>query len=336
MLNNKFYKYFQEMKDNIIQVNNLRKNFSISVKQTWFANKIKSLFNPQYEEFEAVKDINFEVSKWEKIAFLGPNWAGKSTTIKMLTWILHQTEGEINILGMNPSKDRNKLVYHIWAVFGQISRLWYHLTAYDTFLLLGTMFDIPEDKLEQRISYLINSFEIQDIVNLPVRKLSLGQRMKCEIVASLIHSPQIVFLDEPTIGLDMISKQTLREIINKINETENTTIFLTSHDLKDIESICDRVIIINYWKILFDGSIERLRKEYIQIKTFHVKFAKEYDLSNLDCLDISTSQDWYTKMEISNNKEQVNNFFQKLVSNYEIEDISINDPDIEEIIRQFY
>ncbi len=247
-----------------IKVKNLTKNFKIEVKKSWFKNRLKSLFKWEYKNFKAVDNISFEVKPWEKIAFLWPNGAWKSTTIKMLTWILERTSWELSVLWIDPSKDRKKLVYKIWAVFWQISRLWYHLTPKDTFTLFWKMFDIPDEKFEKRMDYLIEEFWIKKFLELPVRKLSLGQRMRCEVVASLIHSPEIIFLDEPTIWLDMIAKEKLREVINKINREENTTIFLTSHDIWDIENICDRVIIINYWKILYDWSLEKLKKKHVE------------------------------------------------------------------------
>ncbi len=247
-----------------IKVKNLTKNFKIEVKKSWFKNRIKSLFKPEYKTFKAVDNINFEVKTWEKVAFLWPNWAWKSTTIKMLTWILERTSGELSVLWIDPSKDRKKLVYKIWAVFGQISRLWYHLIPKDTFTLFWKIFDIPDEKFKERLNYLTKEFEIEKFIELPVRKLSLGQRMRCEVVASLLHSPEVIFLDEPTIGLDMVAKEKLREVINKINKEENTTILLTSHDIWDIEKICDRVIIINYGRILYDGSLEKLKKKHVE------------------------------------------------------------------------
>ncbi len=321
----------------IIEIKNLKKVFKIEIKQNWFFNRINALFKPKYKIIEAVSGINFEVQAWEKIAFLWPNWAGKSTTIKMLTWILQYTEWKINVCGYDPSKNREKLVYKIGAVFGQTSRLWYHLTPFDTFKLFWKIFDIENLKLNKRLDYLINKFKINDLINIPVRKLSLWQRMKCEIVASLIHSPKILFLDEPTIGLDIIAKQNLREIINDINEIEGTTIFLTSHDLGDIENICKRIVIINNWKILYDWNLKELRRNYIKIKNIRVKF----DNTNKKFVPLKfmklKKQKWdFIEFEIPNNKENLAKTFTLLTDKYEIEDVTIEDPKIEEIIKQFY
>lgn len=320
----------------IIEVKDLRKIFKLEVKKQGFINRIKAIFRPTFKEFEAVASINFSVKKGEKIAFLWPNGAGKSTTIKMLTGILHPTSGHISVLGLDPSKQRTKLVYKIGAVFGQTSRLRYHLTAIDTFKLMGKLFDIPNKQMEKRVNYLIDKFEIRHMINNPVRKLSLGQRMRCEIVSSLIHSPEVIFLDEPTIGLDMIAKQKLRETINEIHDLEWTTIFLTSHDLWDIEQVCDRVIIINHGKIYYDGSIVDLRKQYIKKKIIKVKIANTSQFKALDFMNITKKELDYVEFEIPNTKENLQKTFEMVTGNYDVDDIEIKDPTIEEIIKEFY
>ncbi|MCX6823513.1 MAG: ATP-binding cassette domain-containing protein [candidate division SR1 bacterium] len=321
---------------NSIEVKDLRKIFKLEIKKQGFRNRIKAIFRPEFKESEAVASINFSVKKGEKIAFLGPNGAGKSTTIKMLTGILHPTSGHINVLGLDPATQRNKLVYKIGAVFGQTSRLRYHLTAIDTFKLMGKLFDIPNKQLEKRLDYLVDKFEIRHMINNPVRKLSLGQRMRCEIVSSLIHSPEIIFLDEPTIGLDMIAKQKLRETINEIHDLEGTTIFLTSHDLGDIEQVCDRVIIINHGKICYDGSIVDLRKQYIKKKIIKVKIANSSEFKALDFMNIIKKELDYIEFEIPNTKENLQKTFETITGNYDVDDIEIKDPTIEEIIKEFY
>lgn len=320
----------------IIHVNHLNKTFKLEVKQQWFLNRVKALFKSRYKTLNAVSDISFSVNAGEKVAFLGPNGAGKSTTIKMLTGILHPTSGEMSVIGLNPSKQREKLVYKIGAVFGQTSRLRYHLTALDTFKLMGKLFDIPKQKLEERLQYLIEKFEIKSMINSPVRKLSLGQRMRCEIVSSLIHSPQIIFFDEPTIGLDIVAKQKLRETINEIHDLEGTTIFLTSHDLWDIEQVCDRVIIINHGKILYDGSIVDLRKQYIKKKIIKVKISNGKKFEALNFMHVTKQELDYTEFEIPNTKENLQKTFEEMTNIYDMDDIEIKDPSIEDIIKEFY
>lgn len=320
-----------------ISIKNLEKTFKVEIKKSWFKNRVKSIFKPEYKLINAVNNINLEINTWEKVAFLWPNWAGKSTTIKMLTWILVKTWGEINVLGLDPTSDREKLVYQIWAVFWQTSRLWYHLTAKDTFWLFWKLFDMKKNDYEDRLNFLIDKFDIKDFLNTPVRKLSLWQRMRCEVVASLIHKPKILFLDEPTIWLDIIAKQKLRDVINKINKEENTTIFLTSHDLWDIEDICDRVIIINYWKVIYDWNILDLKKNHIKKKLVKVKFTDTYDKFDLWDFAKITLDNWnYLELEITNDKNSLQKLLEIFSTNYPFEDISITEPSMEDIIKTFY
>lgn len=320
-----------------ITTRKLKKIFKVEKKGSWFINRVKWLFFPKYKEIEAVLWIDLEIEAWEKIAFLWPNWAWKSTTIKMLTWILSRTSWDIDILGFDPEKDRNKLVYHIWAVFWQTSRLWYHLTAKDTFLLFSKIFDIKFDDYQKRLDYLVEEFSIKEFLNTPVRKLSLWQRMRCEIVASLIHKPKIIFLDEPTIWLDILAKQKLRDIVNKINKEENTTIFLTSHDLWDVEEICDRVIIINYWKVIYDWNIKELKKNHIKTKNIKIKFEKNHEKIDFwDDIKILKSNWNYYELQIKNEKNTIGNFLERVSKKYPFEDITITEPSMEDIIKTFY
>ncbi len=227
----------------IIEVKGVSKQFKIKVKKHGFRHAIKSIFKPTYRVVDAVDNITFEVNKGEMVAFIGPNGAGKSTLIKMMTGILYSDEGYINVLGLNPNKDRKKLAYRIGTVFGQKEQLWIHLSPYDNFMFFGAVYDL-DDGLEERISELSKLFELEEFIDTPVKSLSLGQRIRCEIVASLIHNPEILFLDEPTIGLDPVVKASIRSLIKKMNKELGTTVFLTSHDVGDIEKLCKRVIII--------------------------------------------------------------------------------------------
>lgn len=256
-----------------IEVKHLSKTF-IKTKK---GKGIKGLLFPEKEEFLAVEDINFSVEKGEIVAFVGPNGAGKSTTIKMLTGIIHPTSGDVCVGGLNPCKQRKILAYKIGCMFGQKSGLWMHLPAIDTYHLLGSMYDIPDKELEKRIQEVINIFKIEDIVNTPVRKLSLGQRMICEIAAIMIHKPHILFLDEPTIGLDIVVKEKVRKAILDIHKHSNTTIFLTSHDLGDIEKLCHRIIIIDKGKIIKDESIDKLKKEYLSEKFITILYEENIE-----------------------------------------------------------
>ena len=192
------------------------------------------------------------------MAFIGPNGAGKSTTIKMLTGILHPTSGEATVLGLTPWKDRERLSYKIGSVFGQKSQLWYHLPPIDTFNLLGKIYEMDQSEQIKRRDFLVETFEIGDLMKTPVRKLSLGQRMRCEIAASLLHKPEVIFLDEPTIGLDVVARQNVRQTLKQWNDQEKATIFLTSHDVGDIEYLAGRVVIINHGQIVLDDQVKTL------------------------------------------------------------------------------
>ncbi|MBO7218995.1 MAG: ATP-binding cassette domain-containing protein, partial [Clostridia bacterium] len=214
----------------VIEVNNLCKDF-IGSKKLTKPNGKKCLFKSEKTVKHAVDNISFSVEEGEAVAFIGPNGAGKSTTIKMLTGILYPTSGDISVLGLNPSKDRVKLSYNIGSVFGQKEQLWVHLTAYENFKFFGSIYDIKKDELESRIDSLATIFDIKSFMDQPVKSMSLGQRMKCEMVASLLHNPKMLFFDEPTIGLDPIAKETLRKLIKKINRELGTTILFTSHDV---------------------------------------------------------------------------------------------------------
>ena len=243
----------------VISVKNLIKTFKVKEKEKGFIGSIKAILKPRYKEVQAVKNISFEVEEGEVIAFIGPNGAGKSKTIKMLTGILYPDSGNIEVLGINPIKERKKLAYEIGTVFGQKEQLWMNLTVYDNLKFFGAVYDIQEKEIEKRIKELIDLFDLEKIINIPVRNLSLGQRIRCEIVASLIHRPKILFLDEPTIGLDPVVKESIRKFIKKMNKEYHTTIFLTSHDISDIEKLCKRVIIINDGKIVMDDSMSNLK-----------------------------------------------------------------------------
>ena len=243
----------------VLEVNGLNKAFKSRVKESGFKGSVKNLFNPVYKAIQAVDDISFNVQKGEITAFIGPNGAGKSTTIKLMTGILYPDSGHISVLGMDPHKDRKKLAYRIGTVFGQKSQLWYHLPPSDSFDLLGSIYNLSGRETKKRVDFLTEIFEIGPFLNQAVRKLSLGQRIRCEIAASLIHSPEILFLDEPTIGLDVVVKQRIRELIKRINKESDVTVFLTSHDTGDIEKICRRVIVINEGQMVWDGSVKDMK-----------------------------------------------------------------------------
>ena len=320
---------------NIIEVKNLSKTFKIKLKEKGLKGSIKSIFKPKYKYVKAVKNINLKVEKGEIIAFIGPNGAGKSTTIKMLTGILYPDEGNISILGIDPKKERKKLAYQIGTVFGQKEQLWTHLTPYDNFKFFGAIYDIDDKVVEKRIEELKMLFELDEFINTPVRNLSLGQRIRCEIVASLIHEPKILFLDEPTIGLDPVVKENIRTFIKRMNKEYKTTIFLTSHDVGDIEKLCKRVIIINNGQVVLDDSMENLKYHYLNKKIVEVKTKEKVNLDDEPGITILKDKGYNLKIEVDTQKRSVTDAI-KLINPENIVDINISNIPLEDIISNIY
>ena len=318
----------------IIEVKDLRKEFIVK-KRAIKPNGKKCLFKKEKGVKVAVDNISFDVEEGEALAFIGPNGAGKSTTIKMLTGILFPTAGDIKILGHNPSKERVKLSYKIGTVFGQKEQLWVHLSAYENFKFFGSIYDIKKDKLEAKIEELSNLFEIKEFMHQPVKSLSLGQRMKCEMVASLLHEPKMLFFDEPTIGLDPIAKEILRNLIKKLNRELGITVLFTSHDVGDIEEVCKRVIIINDGKIVLDDSMRNLKYHHLNKKIVDVNLVKDVKIKEKDGITVLKAKDTFYKIEVDMNKTTMDELL-GLFKADEIQDISISSTPLEEIIKNIY
>jgi len=322
--------------ESAIELKNLVKKFKTKQKEAGLSGSFKSLFKSKYKELTAVDNISFNLKRGEVVGFIGPNGAGKSTTIKILSGILFPDSGKINVLGMSPQKDRKKLAYKIGCVFGQKPQLWYHLPAIDTFNLFSKIYELDDKEYKKRLDYLVKMFEVEDILNTPVRKLSLGQRMRCEIVASMLHKPEILFLDEPTIGLDIVAKQKIRELILDLNKKEKVTILLTSHDTQDIEHLCERIIIINHGRVVYDGSIEKLQKDYLNTKIVSVKFSSEFKEFNVEGIKIISSNKYSAEFEVYTDKISIQKFIDSLIKKYAILDITISGTPIEEVITKIY
>ena len=319
----------------IIEVKNLSKDFKVKLKSKGFKGSLKSIIKPSYKTVKAVKNISFEVEKGEVIAFIGPNGAGKSTTIKMLTGILYPDKGDIKVLGIDPRKERKKLAYNIGTVFGQKEQLWMHLTPYDNFKFFGAIYDIPEYAVEKKIEELKQVFELEEFIDTPVRNLSLGQRIRCEIVASLIHEPSVLFLDEPTIGLDPVVKENIRTLIKRMNKEYKTTIFLTSHDISDIEKLCKRVIIINSGQVVLDDSMENLKYHYLNKKIVEVKMKEQLNLDDEDGIVILKDKGYNLKIEVDTTKRDISDVI-NLLDTDKIIDINISNIPLEDIISSIY
>lgn len=319
----------------VIKVEKLSKNFKVKIKEKGFKGSLKSIVKPKYKNIKAVNNISFEVEKGEMIAFIGPNGAGKSTSIKMMTGILFPDKGKIDILGLNPSKDRKRLAYSIGCVFGQKEQLWTHLTPYDNFKFFGAIYDIPESRVEKKIEELRELFELDEFINTPVRNLSLGQRIRCEIVASLIHEPKILFLDEPTIGLDPVVKEKIRTLIKRMNKEYKTTVVLTSHDVSDIEKLCKRVIIVNKGQIVLDDTMENLKYHYLNKKIIDVKMKEKVNLDDVKGITILKDKDYNLKLEVDLKKKNISDAI-NLLNTDNIVDINISNVPLEEIISEIY
>lgn len=325
------------MSQHSITVSHLTKKFKYSAKNE-SSGWVKNLFSPETKEIVAVDDISFSVNHGERIAFIGPNGAGKSTTIKMLTGILFPTSGEVRILGLDPTKDRKKLAYQLGTVFGQRSQLLPNLPLTDSLEFFGVMYDLSEAEIKTRIAELVERFDLGSFIHQPVRKLSLGQRMRAEVAASLIHKPKIILLDEPTIGLDVVAKKMLRDLLLKINKEENTTIFLTSHDVGDIETLCDRTIVINHGTIIKDLPTQDLAKTFVFEKYIDLvpmnRFTRYPKLP--EGIRYSVQEENKITVVVDINKISVQDSLKKLLDLFEVEDIDVYNADLETVIRHIY
>ena len=320
----------------LINVSNITKTFKSSLRNSGLSEAIKSFFKRKYQYIDAVKDISFEIEEGEIVGYIGPNGAGKSTTIKMLSGILVPTSGSITVDGLNPTKNRHEYVSRIGVVFGQKSQLTWDIPAEDTFDLLRDIYKIDNKEYQKTKDYLVKLLNIEEIIKKPVRTLSLGERMRCEIAASLLHKPKILFLDEPTIGLDAISKKIVRNFIKKINKENKVTIILTTHDMSDIEALAKRIILIGNGRILYDGEIKKLKNKYGSYK--NIKLFTKDKITNIKLKGIIKkikSEDSYNFV-IDSNIISVSNFLNNLTKKYNIDDIEIENENIDDVILKLY
>ena len=325
------------MSNAAIQIEHLYKNFEIRKPASGIWAGLKNIVSPQIETVEAVKDLSFSIERGERVAFVGQNGAGKSTTIKMLSGILHPSAGNIHVLGLNPSQQRSELAYKIGTVFGQRSQLWYHLPAKDTFELLSYAYDMDRAEFNSRIKMLVDSFDIGDLLDQPVRQMSLGQRMRCEIVASLLHKPEVLFLDEPSIGLDVTAKATIRSLIREASEQDGTTVLLTSHDTGDMEQVCERVMIIDFGQLITDCPVHELRSKTLhkRVITFHLREGLE-ELPKLEGMTIQRQDHEVLVVEIDTRINGTDHVIQSVLDHARVSDIRIEDIPMEDIIQSIY
>lgn len=324
----------------IIEVKDLVKTYKIIEKEHGMIGYIKNLFHPKYKEFTAVKGVNFNIEEGELVGYIGENGAGKSTTIKMLTGLLTPTSGSVVVNGIVPNEKRIQNNKQIGAVFGQKTQLWWDLPVIESFRLIKKIYDIPENEYRKNLKKFTEILDLEDLLEKQVKNLSLGQKMRCEIAATFLHNPKVVYLDEPTIGLDILVKENIRKFIKDINKEKNTTIILTTHDLKDIEEVCDRIILIDKGSIIYDGDKEKFKDKYG--KHIIAEFIIEQKNENIT---LATEQEEFEAIEESDNKIKVkfnheNSTIMNIVeciSKYcDIKDMHMQEEGLEEILKEIY
>ncbi|KKS55391.1 MAG: ABC transporter related protein [Candidatus Gottesmanbacteria bacterium GW2011_GWB1_43_11] len=319
----------------VISVSHLSKTYRVAQKEPGFLGTLNSFFNRQYKEVHAVSDVSFAIGEGELVGFIGPNGAGKTTTLKCLSGLLYPTSGHVSVLGFTPFERKNTCLKQISLVMGQKNQLWWDLPAEDTFLLNKEIYEISDEVYKKTLHELVELLDVADVLKTQVRKLSLGQRMKMELIAALIHKPKVLFLDEPTIGLDVIMQQKMREFIREYNRRHKSTILLTSHYMEDVKELCKRVIIIDHGKIIYDGLLGDIVKKLATHKKITVIFESDVDPKQLDAIGEIKEYN-FPKVVISVERGASNVAAAELLQKFPVADINIEEPDIEDIIRQVF
>jgi viologen exporter family transport system ATP-binding protein len=325
------------MRPPAVSVERLSKSFRINrPRRGGVGARLHDFVRPQRERVLAVDDLSFTVRPGERVAFIGPNGAGKSTTLKMLTGILHPDDGAVQVLGFAPSRQRRELAFHIGTVFGQRSQLWYQLPPRDTFALLGRVYEVDPRVHHERITALAQAFALGPLMDTPVRQLSLGERMRCEIAASLLHAPRLLFLDEPTIGLDVSAKAVIRELLQAESERNGVTLLLTSHDTGDMERVCERAIVIHRGRLVWDGTIGDLRRSYLTAKRVTVWSETESLGLALPGVRVISSAAYRTELEVDVQTVPVGVVIDAAIRQGAVRDLAVEDAPLDEVIRALY
>jgi len=320
----------------IIQTKNLRKSFRSVKRQTGAAGALRTLFSREFVERVAVDDVSMSLEAGELVGYIGPNGAGKSTTIKMLTGILVPTAGEIEVAGLVPYRERKKNARNIGVVFGQRSQLYWDLPLIESFELLRAIYSVPRDRYAQNLKEFTDILEMDDFMRTPVRQLSLGQRMRGDFAAAMMHDPKIVYLDEPTIGLDVLAKEAIRTFIARINAERGTTVILTTHDLADVERLCRRIVLIDDGKIVYDGPIERIKEQYGTHRTLIVEFSEHYPTVAIEGAEFEERTGDLVRLRFDRKAISADQLIRRVTERYSVSDVSIEEPDLESIIRRIY
>ncbi|NMC35965.1 ATP-binding cassette domain-containing protein [Candidatus Beckwithbacteria bacterium] len=318
-----------------ISVSHLQKTFKVHEKEPGISGSVKSLFKRKYRLVKAVDDISFSIDAGELIGFIGPNGAGKTTTLKTLSGLLYPDGGKIEVLGFTPFERKHDFLKQIALVMGQKNQLWWDLPAMESFLLNKEIYEIPEEKFKKTLNNLVDMLDVSKVLNVQVRKLSLGQRMKCELIAALLHSPKVLFLDEPTIGLDVVMQKKMRHFIKEYNETFGATIILTSHYMEDVKKLCKRIIIIDHGQIIFDGNFAEIIKKYADHKILEIFLSKE--VLEADLAKFGTVKKYRNNRAIiMAPRKQILQTAAALLKKLPVEDINIDEPAIEDVIREIF
>lgn len=320
----------------MIDVKGLGKDYQIRVQE---GNVLRQIFGRKYERKVAVDSIDFRIDEGEIVGFIGPNGAGKSTTIKMLTGILQPDRGSVTINGINPGENRIDNTLNIGVVFGQRTQLWWDIPLKDTLHLMKYMYHIPEDIYQENLALYSEILGLKEFINLPVRQLSLGQRMRADIACAILHNPKILYLDEPTIGLDIFVKEAVRKFVREINEQKRTTVLLTTHDMTDIEKLCSRVMVIDKGRIIYEGALEQLKSKYGYQEIVEAKGNWERDLLNeimlLPSVSVEQAED-KVLIHFDNRKIDSDRILLAIMKNKQIRDIKVHEQKLDGIIQQLY
>ena len=320
----------------IITAEHLSKHFKVYRRRTGFWGNLSSTVSRQHDIIKAVDDVSFSLERGELVGYIGANGAGKSTTIKMLTGILVPTSGHIDVMGLTPYRHRKENTRRIGVVFGQRTQLWWDLPVIDSFELLKHIYEIPQNLYKQNLEFFSELLQLQPFLSTPVRRLSLGQRMRCDLTAALLHNPEILYLDEPTIGLDVVAKEQVRQFLRQVNAERQVTVILTTHDLNDVEKVCQRLIIIDSGKIIYDGGIGALKERYGKTRMLIVDLAQAYSDIQLEGVDLTRRDGNRIWLAFDRDTISASEVIAQLTARYEIQDLTISEPEIEEIVRRIY
>ncbi|MCH8274340.1 MAG: ATP-binding cassette domain-containing protein [Armatimonadetes bacterium] len=318
----------------VIVADNLTKTYILNKKAPGVAGALKALFRPDKVRIEAVKQVSFTIAEGELVGFIGPNGAGKTTTLKMLTGILFATGGRADVLGFDPSERRREMQRQIALVMGNKMQLWWDLPAWESFLVLKEIYEVSDAEFKIRIDELVSILDLSEKLHTQVRRLSLGERMKCELIAALLHGPRVLFLDEPTLGLDVVSQKRIREFLKRHNREHRTTILLTSHYMQDVAELCERVIVIDHGSLIFDGSLTSLTERFGPVRRLHLIFRSPVHADMSAFGRVLSSSDTEVVLEVP--REQTSAAAAKILEQFPVKDIAIEDIAIEDVVRELF